>query len=297
MGMINDPLRRLTVGTLRSAAEVSNLAESLRKPGPSGMQTEWAFRGQPGTYGSLVPAFRRMFPKGGSTSIATELEAELIRSFRLHYARLYKPSSGLPEPSLIGGENELACMSVMQHYGVPTRMLDWTKDFWVATYFACSGEHEQDAELWIYDRRMFWPAGTSAINEQSSPPQEKSQKASTSSFARISDLQGQLLYEMAPVTSPRLRYQSGHHTVSSDIFAEHAIRLDRLRDNPNNPPSTQPRFRRHLIAKVAKPNILTYLEQFHGISAASIYPDLEGLSMFLRMQLRSLVTLLHAGEA
>ena len=44
---------------------------------------------------------------------------------------------------------------MMQHYGVPTRLLDWTSDFWTAVYFVCAGDPPKEAELWLYNRDIF----------------------------------------------------------------------------------------------------------------------------------------------
>lgn len=297
MGLINNPLRRITGATLGSAAQVGDLEQSLRKANADGSRVDWAFRGQPGTYGSLRPTFQRAFPSKDSDTTASQIEAGLIRSFRIHYARLYASSSGLPDPALIAEANELACLSVMQHYGVPTRMLDWTSNFWVAVYFACSGEPEQDAELWLYDRSIFLKSSADQIETQSNAPTiaAHSSEPFVAPCARLSDLQGKMIAEVMPTTSPRLRHQSGHHTVSHGIFDEHAIRLDRLANLLRGPKTS--RFRRILIESSAKQNILTYLEKFQDINAATIYPDLEGLAMFLRLQFKSLVTLLYSREA
>jgi hypothetical protein len=40
---------------------------------------------------------------------------------------------------------------LMQHYGAPTRLLDWTINPLAALYFAVQGEGDQDAAVWIID--------------------------------------------------------------------------------------------------------------------------------------------------
>ena len=46
-------------------------------------------------------------------------------------------------------------LTVMRHYGGPTRLLDWTRSAYVAAYFAVIDQPNQDAAIWWYDREVF----------------------------------------------------------------------------------------------------------------------------------------------
>lgn len=141
----------ITRGTLISPADCIDLEENLSALYNGSL----AFRGQSRTFGTLVPSFRRLFLNKKSVRTAELIESELIKAFREHYRTMKTSMSEMPPSDAIAAGRDLRCLSVMQHYGVPTRLLDWTANFWTAMYFACAGDPGEDAELWFYDRDAF----------------------------------------------------------------------------------------------------------------------------------------------
>jgi hypothetical protein len=142
---------------LDSAAELMQLADALVDEHAPGALL---FRGQNDADMPLLPsAFRvgrscpfRDEPKTIAELIRKEVEA-LVRFFEAaHYEGLRIPGEfdlvratlrrfdvrGGPIPERWMAGPVEALMAIAQHHGTPTRMLDWTTDFFVAAYFACA---------------------------------------------------------------------------------------------------------------------------------------------------------------
>jgi hypothetical protein len=94
------------------------------------------FRGQNKMSWLLKPGLGRM---GLSFAEIKDKEQRLFYDFRNFSGSL------LPE-----NQNPWQTIFWMQHYGLPTRLLDWTASFGAALYFAVKGANE-DAAVWILD--------------------------------------------------------------------------------------------------------------------------------------------------
>ncbi|MFL0194170.1 FRG domain-containing protein [Clostridium sp. WILCCON 0269] len=56
-----------------------------------------------------------------------------------------------------GIKDNLNLLAKMQHFGLPTRLLDVTKNLLVALYFACQGNFEKDGEVFIFTKVQKYP--------------------------------------------------------------------------------------------------------------------------------------------
>ena len=104
----------------------------------SPLGTTYIFRGQADTSWTLLPTLARVALKARLDATQTiTIESIAHTKFR-ELAHLFLPSSSIPHE-----QDPIAWWILMQHYGVPTRVLDWTESPFVALYFAVQEELEQ----------------------------------------------------------------------------------------------------------------------------------------------------------
>ena len=107
----------------------------------------YVFRGHASAdWPHLVPSLHRMLSVKLKFAETVLLEATAIRSFRRHARSLLHPSE------MAYFDQILDSITLMQHYGGPIRLLDWTLSPWVACYFALQGEEDHDAAVWAFNQ-------------------------------------------------------------------------------------------------------------------------------------------------
>jgi predicted RNase H-like HicB family nuclease len=108
----------------------------------------WVFRGHQTEEYELSPSIERVSSSGHTSWLASEFVT--LGEFQ-GKARMYTDVSGVEsEPEWLARLNWL---SLMQHYGIPTRLLDFTHSPYVALYFALRHNPERckAAEIWAID--------------------------------------------------------------------------------------------------------------------------------------------------
>lgn len=123
------------VGTL---ADYVAAVEAVRaRWRPRNLTTHLWYRGQGGYDWSLVPSLYR-------GRVDPKHEREIVRDFRLRASTYLEPGRMPTE--------YLEWLFVMQHHGLPTRLLDWSESHLVGLYFAVLDHaNTGDAAVWVLD--------------------------------------------------------------------------------------------------------------------------------------------------
>jgi hypothetical protein len=121
----------------RSIRSVADLIYEVPRGAPSG-DVIW-FRGHGNAKWKLLPSLLR--------SSDPSAEASLLKRFK---------QNALPFTGYLPGD-EWDWLFLMQHHGVPTRLLDWTESPLVALYFAVESEsrNSTDGCIWCLRPRVF----------------------------------------------------------------------------------------------------------------------------------------------
>ncbi|PAU75420.1 FRG domain-containing protein [Halomonas salipaludis] len=192
------------------------------------------FRGQT-VEGGLLPSIARKNPNVDTT----ELEKQVINQLKLQSASMLSSI----------GETDLDLLVAAQHYGLKTRLLDWTTNPLMALWFACSDHQKGDAYVYgleadslleedVYGRDPFTPLKTRIIQPR--------------------------------LNNPRIIAQQGWFTLHR--YAKKNSKFVPLEQNTE----TKKHLNEFRIPAGSRGAMLGALER-HGISSKTVFPDLVGL--------------------
>jgi FRG domain len=134
-------IRAIEVKHINSLAEFAAFVSETKSP----VQARW-FRGTSNVAHLLVPSLYR-HPRITDGEALREMEADFMTAFR-HRAPPFLQQ--LPS-------DDFELLFLMQHHGLPTRLLDWTENPYVALFFALEtartekADEATDAAVWVLD--------------------------------------------------------------------------------------------------------------------------------------------------
>ena len=236
------------------------------------------YRGHSKVFGNLTP---RIFRKSQTlTEILFnpihEIELKTIENFKR-----YAPSLNITLPDQ---DNTLGWLFIMQHHDFPTRLLDWTENILVASFFSVSEDKQEDGEIfslfpWELNKKYNingLPLPRSKILKFLANEPLHTSPVNLSKEIGLKKIPRFPMAFLPPLSLPRITAQMSAFTIHPR--PSKANRIENILIDKKQ-------LCRYVIPQSLKNEIelkLSYL----GLSYRTIFPDLEGLSKSFKREER-----------
>jgi hypothetical protein len=228
---------------------------------PARHQPSFLFRGQPEGGMRLISSLARSLPPGLSDREALRAERAALDEF-LARAHFLGAASTILNAARIPALTDY--WAQMQHYGAPTRLIDWTASPYVAAYFASIEGDDSDGAIFVVE-----PEPVREDFEQS-----RGSRTEVGDEDLIDpDAPSALLFFRPRLLTERLILQQGHFSLNLNVLADHEQPLERARTRPG---PARRRFEKWILPRDAKPVFLHQLRAMN-VAANTLFPGLDGV--------------------
>lgn len=231
-----------------------------------GLKIDRMFRGQANVKWGLRPSFLRL---ADGLNLKDRQQLFNIESLILVRFSQDAPTRGLHIPPTVINDdrrNQIHLMNELQHYGGPTRVLDWTPSPLVGLYFAVRELPYDQAVLWVLNFEIYFERAKKLgrrLNDQSTKLEWYSE----------SDL---MFAELPMIQSPRSLAQQGAFTIAEDLLKPHEVLLSSKNYCADG---ESPILEKWIIGADLKKKFLNILHKCN-VHAANLFPDRVGLSYY-----------------
>jgi len=261
--------------TLHSTEEVLGTLDWLANK-------KWATRGHSRCWGDLYPKIdREPLDKVKDREKKIELESNSISQFQ-SIGKTVLPKGEVPKLN-----SKINTLMLLQHYGVPTRLLDWSKSPYISAFFSVYENENNDGELWAFSLDEYHKrAPKQWENEPDIPPSSPSETRYIPAFNNIApDHEFFIcLEERMPqyhkTENTRIEAQKGFFTLASNFGRDHSKSIIKLFNSDNN-------FYQHYIIKSGIKSQLEKIieERKENVNLAKLFPDFEGAAKVVKFNM------------
>jgi len=252
--------------------------------------TRWIFRGQRLSCWPLKSSLERAVSGSGAKDLAGTRDVERFLVFQFQRrAHNYLEASLIPRD-----DDDPEWLALMQHHGAPTRLLDFSKSPYVATFFALEdGDESEPCAVWAVDKDWslertldkiarcdaFRDVHPDDLKWDFSDPARLKQRFPLLFFDRESPLSLVLGFEPYRMNE-RLTVQQGCFLCPGDVRRSF---MENLKDSCD-PEDAHEHVQKLVIERKARTIALGDL-YLMNITRASLFPGIDGFAASLKHQL------------
>lgn len=257
----------------RNINNINDLIQNL-----DSLKNCYIYRGQANAEWPLQSSLERTISSSWSHENVNKFEDFSLKQFKSKF-RIYDKENSCPI-------SKLSWLSAMQHYGVPTRLLDFTSSPYVALYFALESYNpylEKDIAIFALNHEEYLTKSLDQIKKNNGDFRYTLDDLSEHQdiiFDQFVDLRSHnIIWITEPeILNVRLDRQAGSFLMSGnrELKIEEALNLDIYKNCSSIKFVISHSLYREIFALLRKMNL----------NSKSLYGDLEGLSRSIRMEMQ-----------
>ncbi len=251
---------------------ITDLSEKL-----NALPNHFAFRGQSNADWSIQSTLERVIGSRWTEEAVKRFEDFSINQFKSKY-HIYRGNEHIPD-------TKLSWLCAMQHYGIPTRLIDFTTSPWIALYFALETyepSSKKDFSIFALDYTSIMEASINEIKNDKDSFNESRNSIETKRDSVFEEILDKCSPNVAWITEPmllnaRIDRQAGTFLVSGDL----SKKIDSVLNLPIYDSVQMIKYR--VPAKLYEGAFVALRKM--SINSKCMYGDLSGLAKSIKMEL------------